>query len=195
MGMKRLFITFHKPQFSYLLEWSIRLLLALVFLSYGFGKLLGGQFGGLSPEELKTPIQELSLFKVGWYLFDHQPFKAVIGITQIVASILLLIPRTKFIGMLILMPIILSILIIDLTIMPPVFQWSFGFRLSAYVLYLLWILLQYKPLFQGILRAPTTTSPFLHKAHYLWLLVMIPLLEFIPGILRGFAVWLYRMFS
>jgi uncharacterized membrane protein YphA (DoxX/SURF4 family) len=195
MGMKPIFIAFQKPKCFHLLEWSIRILLAFVFISYGSGKLLGGQFGGLSPEELSTPIQELSLFKVGWYLFDHQPFKAVIGITQIVTSILLLIPRTKFIGMLILMPIILSILIIDLTIMPPVFQWSFGFRLSAYVLYLLWILLQYKPLFQGILRAPTTTSPFLHKAHYLWLLVMIPLLEFIPGILRGFAVWLYRMFS
>lgn len=195
MGMKPIFIAFQKPQCFHLLEWSIRILLAFVFISYGSGKLLGGQFGGLSPKELSTPIQELSLFKVGWYLFDHQPFKAAIGSTQIVASILLLIPRTKFIGMLILMPIILSILIIDLTIMPPVFQWSFGFRLSAYVLYLLWILLQYKPLFQGILRAPTTTSPFLHKAHYLWLLVMIPLLEFIPGILRGFAVWLYRMFS
>ena len=179
------------PSFVYLLDWSIRLLLAFVFVSYGSGKLLGGQFGGLTQEELETPIQSLSLFQVGWYLFDHQPFKAMVGLFQIIASVLLLIPRTKYIGILFLLPIIGSILIIDLTIMPVVFQWGFGFRLSGYILYLLLILLQNKSLFHGILHPPTAPPPIQNKWQYLWILLLIPAIEIIPSALKWMVQAIY----
>ncbi|MFC7525545.1 hypothetical protein ACFQRK_16395 [Parapedobacter sp. GCM10030251] len=81
----------------------------------------------LTVQELATPIQELSLFKIAWYLFDHQPFKIFIGISQIVASLLLLFNRTMVIGALMLVPIVANILIIDLTIMPYAFKLAFFF--------------------------------------------------------------------
>jgi uncharacterized membrane protein YphA (DoxX/SURF4 family) len=194
MGMKVFQSFLYNPKVHFILDWGIRILLACVFISYGIGKLLGGQFGGLTQEELYTPIGELSLFKIGWYLFDHQPFKATIGVTQIVASILLIIPKTKYIGILFLMPIIGAILIIDLTIMPPVFQWGFGFRLSAYLLYLLYILLHNKILFQSILNPPQKPIPLQNKWHYLWLLLLIPLLEMVPSFFQGLIKLFFFLF-
>lgn len=83
---------------------GLRILLFIIFMNYGIGKLSGGQFGNLTTQELNTPIKDLSLFKIGWYLFDHQPFKAFIGISQIIAACLLLFNRTYLIGLLILTP-------------------------------------------------------------------------------------------
>jgi uncharacterized membrane protein YphA (DoxX/SURF4 family) len=64
MGMKVFQSFLYNPKVHFILDWGIRILLACVFISYGIGKLLGGQFGGLTQEELYTPIGELSLFKI-----------------------------------------------------------------------------------------------------------------------------------
>ena len=85
------------------------------FLSFPDGKqpsLLG------FPNKMTDAIQDLSLSKIAWHLFHHQPFKIFIGISQIVAALLLLYNRTMVIGALMLIPIVANILIIDLTIMP-----------------------------------------------------------------------------
>ncbi|MCW8310203.1 MULTISPECIES: DoxX family membrane protein [Sphingobacterium] len=164
-----------------LLVLSIRILLALIFIHYGIGKLSGGQFGRLSDAEQNTPIKELSLFKIGWYLFDHQPFKAFIGISQLVASVLLLFNRTVILGLLMLIPIILNILIIDLTIMNYGFKVAFFFRLTGYLFYIALLLFYYKqatfPAFRCI--TPTSLPPhrLSNKWGYLWILLIIPLLE------------------
>lgn len=76
---------------------TARFLLAWTFLSYGYGKLTAGQFG-ISEAELATPLQDLSLFRVSWYLFDHEPFKTFIGISQVLCALLLLVNRTVLIG-------------------------------------------------------------------------------------------------
>lgn len=66
--------------FDYLII-VIRFLLAVIFISYGYGKLTEGQFG-LTIQELQKPVKELNLLQIGWYLFDQQPFKFFIGISQ-----------------------------------------------------------------------------------------------------------------
>ncbi|MEO0470544.1 MAG: DoxX family membrane protein [Bacteroidota bacterium] len=117
-----------------------RFLLGWTFLRYGFGKLMDGQFG-LTEAELHTSVQELSTFKLSWYLFDMQPFKAFIGISQIICGFLLIINRTAILGAFMFLPIVATILIIDITFlkMP-----GFYTRLGAYILLDLLILYHYK---------------------------------------------------
>lgn len=177
-----------KEQLSDLTILSIRLLLAIIFISYGTGKLLGGQFGNLTETELTTPIKDLSLFKVAWYLFDHQPFKIFIGISQIAASLMLLYNRTMVIGALMLIPIIANILIIDLTIMPYGFKVAFGFRLTAYLCYIGLLLLYYKNDLFPAWRTIASIKPLRYANHrtasYLLVIILVPTLEFAPALLK-----------
>lgn len=177
-----------KEQLSDLTILSIRLLLAIIFISYGTGKLFGGQFGNLTETELATPIKDLSLFKVAWYLFDHQPFKIFIGISQIIASLMLLYNRTMVIGALMLIPIIANILIIDLTIMPYGFKVAFGFRLTAYLCYIGFLLFYYKNNLVPAWRSIASIKPLLYANHktasYLLVIILVPTLEFAPALLK-----------
>ncbi len=120
-----------------------RFLLAWTFLSYGYSKLTAGQFG-ISEVEMATPLKDLSLFKLSWYLFDHEPFKAFIGVSQIICGILLLINRTALIGAFLFLPIVTTILIIDLSFMPSGLSQGFAWRLSFYILLDLLIFWHYK---------------------------------------------------
>ncbi|WP_293913367.1 MULTISPECIES: DoxX family protein [unclassified Sphingobacterium] len=166
---------------------SIRYLLAFIFLSYGIGKLSGGQFGNLSAKELATPIKDLSLFKTGWYLFDHQPFKYFIAISQITASLLLLYKRTVIIGALMLIPIIVNILIIDLTIMPHSFKIAFTFRLSFYLLFIALLLYYYREDLMPMLKKLMNihTLKYKHsKLSYLLIPVFMVLLECLNGVFK-----------
>lgn len=178
----------NKNQFADLTVLAIRILLSLVFITYGIGKLIGGQFGNLTEQELATPIQELSLFKIAWYLFDHQPFKMFIGISQIIASLLFLYNRTMILGALMLIPIVANILIIDLTIMPYGFKVVFAFRLSLYLLYLAFLMYYYRETLLPAVRNIIAIQPFRYgnpkKTSYLFLILLIPVLEFVPGALK-----------
>ncbi len=167
---------------------SIRVLLACIFLSYGTSKLFGTQFGNLTAQELATPIKDLSLFKIAWYLFDHQPFMIFIGVSQIVASLLLLYNRTMIIGALMLIPIIVNILIIDLTIMPYGFKLGFLFRLTTYLCYIGLLLWHYRqhlaPAWRQVTAIRAMRFPPQKKIAYLLVLLFIPALEIIPGLLK-----------
>lgn len=175
-----------KYKLTTLLVLSIRILLALIFIQYGMGKLFGGQFGGLNSTELNTPIKDLSLFKIAWYLFDHQPFKAFIGVSQIIASVFLLFNRTVILGLLMLIPIILNILIIDLTIMHYGFKVAFFFRLTGYLFYIVLLLFYYKQATYPALRTITQKKLPPHRLEnkwvYLWLLLIVPLLEIVTSV-------------
>lgn len=178
----------NKTQFKDLLILSIRILLSLIFISYGVGKLIGGQFGNLTEQELSTPIKDLSLFKIAWYLFDHQPFKMFIGISQIIAALLLLYKRTMIIGALMLIPIVANILIIDLTIMPYGFKIAFAFRLTLYLFYIALLLYYYRKDLFPVIGKMSSVQPSRDKLNrkmpYLLLLLMIPALEIIPSVLK-----------
>lgn len=118
-----------------LLILAMRFLLAFTLWNYGYSKLTGGQFG-LSETELNTPIKDLSLFRISWHMFEGEPFKSFIGISQIITAILLVYKRTFLLGTLMAIPIFLNILIVDLTIMPPFFKISFFFRLMFYLIFI-----------------------------------------------------------
>lgn len=160
-----------------------RMLLGVTFLGYGWAKLSGNQFG-ISPAEMNMTIKELGLFKLSWYLFDQQPFKCFIGISQIIAALLLLYNRTLIIGALLLIPILVNILVIDMTyIKMPAFYW----RLSYYLLLDLLILWHYKDrifaAFKSILEGLNTKYKFSWKAYAL-IPVIIILLECLPFFIR-----------
>lgn len=162
-----------------------RVLLAWTLLSYGWSKLNGGQFG-ISAEEMATPVKDLGLFKLSWYLFDHQPFKSFIGISQISAGLLLIYNRTVILGVLISIPIFLNILIIDITYVK---MSGFYWRLSYYLILDFLILWHYKDrmiiAFKTIFNGLTTKFKF-----PIWTYLLLPImaigleiLPFIPKLL------------
>jgi len=87
-----------------LFTWGTRILLFMSFLPSGLKKLLGERFTLLGVE---TPVGFFfeALYRTGLYW-------NFIGFMQLLAGILLLIPRTSFLGALIYLPIIINILII-----------------------------------------------------------------------------------
>ena len=120
-----------------------RFLIGWTFLRYGYSKMVDGQFG-ITDAELGMQVKDLSLFKLSWYLFDHQPFKAFIGVSQLICGTLLIINRTAIIGALMFLPIIATVLIIDLSFMPPGLANGFAWRLSFYIILDFLILWHYK---------------------------------------------------
>ncbi|MGU9936994.1 DoxX family membrane protein [Empedobacter brevis] len=152
---------------------SARFLLCITFLSYGWGKLNGGQFG-LNSDELNTPIKDLSLFKIGWYLFDHQPFKFFIGVSQILCSFLLLFDRTVIIGALFFLVIISNIIIIDETIMPETLKLAFRYRLLFYIFLCLLILYHHRNRFLPALNILKGKYQPIFK-HKIWIYLLIPI--------------------
>jgi uncharacterized membrane protein YphA (DoxX/SURF4 family) len=117
-----------------------RVLIAWTLLHYGWGKLTDNQFG-LNANQLSTPVKDLGLFNLSWYLFDHEPFKSFIGVSQILAGLLLLYNRTLLLGALLSVPILLNILIIDITYIK---MSEFYWRLSYYLLLVFLIFWHYK---------------------------------------------------
>ena len=151
-----------------------RVLLGWTFLRYGFSKISGGQFG-LSEAELMTSVEDLSLFKLSWYVFDQEPFKAFVGWSQLLCGALLILNRTVLLGALMFLPIVLNILIIDLTIMPPGLALSFGFRLSFYLLLDLLILWHYKDRMLAVWRALGHNVSTRYRFRW-WTYILLPLL-------------------
>ena len=83
-----------------LLTWSIRILLFLGFLPSGLKKLLGERFTILGVD---TPVGFFfeALYRTGFYW-------NFLGLIQLFAGLLLLIPKTTFFGALLYLPIIIN---------------------------------------------------------------------------------------
>jgi len=131
---------------------TARVLLAGIFLVYGVGKLVGLQFG-VTPEILAQPLGQVSLMHLAWYCFDHQPFSAFIGVSQLLASLGLLWNRTALLGALLLLPIAVTILVIDLTYLRQMV--AFQYMLPFYIGLLFLILAHYRDRMRIVLRALT----------------------------------------
>ena len=93
------------PQIIFkLFTWGTRILLFLAFLPSGLKKVLGQRFTYLSIENPVGFFFE-ALFRTGFYW-------NFLGLMQLLAGILLLIPRTSFFGALLYLPIVTNIFII-----------------------------------------------------------------------------------
>lgn len=145
------------------------------FLGYGYGysKLTAGQFG-ISEAEMASPLKDLSLFKVSWYLFDQEPFKSYIGIAQIICGLLLLFNRTVLIGAFLFLPIVTTILIIDISFMPTLLAQGFTWRLSFYILLDLLIMWSYKNKMKVIWNTIWQKVSNQHKFP-LWTYLLLPI--------------------
>lgn len=152
---------------------AARLLLGAVFISYGLAKLTDNQFG-LNPDELTKPIDELSLFRISWYLFDFQPFKFFIGVSELVCGLLLIYNRTAILGALFFLPITTVILIIDITYMPGWMATKFVWRLTYYLVLDLIVLWHYREKMFIVWQAVwNNVKP--KYSHSIWVYFTLPL--------------------
>ena len=130
--MKQLFRAEMRKKFWSYFLLSAHVLLAWTLLRYGWAKLNDQQFG-VDEKVLDMPVKDVGLFKLSWYLANHQPFKGFIGVSQIIVGLIMLWPRTALIGSLMSIPIWLNILFWDMTFMEG-FTAAFTFRLCYYLL-------------------------------------------------------------
>lgn len=87
-----------------LFTWGTRILLFIAFLPSGLKKVMGERFT-LIPVEHPVGFFFEALYRTGFYW-------NFLGIMQLIAGLLLLIPRTSFFGALLYLPIIINIFII-----------------------------------------------------------------------------------
>lgn len=87
-----------------LFTWGTRILLFIAFLPSGLKKVMGERFT-LLPIENPIGFFFEALYRTGFYW-------NFLGIMQLIAGLLLLIPRTSFFGALLYLPIIINIFII-----------------------------------------------------------------------------------
>ena len=92
-------MTHNKDKFFDLVILSFRFYLAYYMISYGWAKMTGGQFGTHNPAILNQPMNQVDKFYITWYLFSLSPvFDIVLGLTQILGGLLIVINRTVLLG-------------------------------------------------------------------------------------------------
>lgn len=162
---------------------TARIWMALILIHYGTGKLVGGQFG-VDATTLNTPLKDVSLFKLCWYLADHEPFKSFIGISQIVCAILMILRPTFLAGLLMSIPIWLNIMVWDMSFMSTYMATAFVFRLSYYLLLTGIILWRHR---QKLLPALAQLEPET-QSRYSYPLVAVLLIP-VAGFAVEFLTW------
>ncbi|WP_223650327.1 DoxX family membrane protein [Hymenobacter psoromatis] len=163
-----------------------RVALAFIFMSYGLAKLAGYQFG-VTSEILAQPLGQVSLAHVAWYCFGHEPFSAFVGISQVLASLLLLWNRTALVGAVLLLPIAITIFIIDLTYLNEIV--AFRYALPFYLGLIFLIINHYRSRMVVVFRALAlgVTTRF---SYPLWTYFMLP----VAGILLSMS-WLLPKYT
>ncbi len=175
---------------------AARFLLGFTFIRYGYSKLVEGQFG-ITAHELETPLKDLDIFRVSWYLFDFQPFKAIIGASQLLCGVLLIINRSSLMGAFLFLPIVFTIFLIDLTYMPPDLKTGFIWRLSWYILLDLLIFWHHrdrvKEIWQSVWAGMGTKFKYAPWLYFVAVFLSL-LLEFAPVLPRAAFEVLGRIF-
>jgi uncharacterized membrane protein YphA (DoxX/SURF4 family) len=147
-----------------------RVALAFIFMAYGIVKLAGYQFG-VTPEVLVQPLKQVSVAHVAWYCFGFQPFSAFVGISQVLASLLLLWNRTVLLGAVLLLPIAVMIFVIDITYLNEVV--AFRYALPFYLGLIFLILAHYRDRMRVVFQALAVgvTTRFTHPR---WKYLILP---------------------
>ena len=101
-----------------IVEVVLRQCVFIILNIYALSKLLGGQFymkGKLPAEVANTTLGEASGFSLAWTFMGHSYYYILfVGITQLLGVWFLLWNRTKLLGVLILIPIMVNIIIFDI---------------------------------------------------------------------------------
>lgn len=108
----------NKSNYKVNFEIVIRQCVFIILNIYGLSKLLGGQFymkGKLPTEVANTTLGEVSGFSLAWTFMGHSyAYILFVGIFQLLGAWFLLWNKTKLIGVLILLPIIVNIIVFDI---------------------------------------------------------------------------------
>ena len=125
------------------LERVFRQCVFIILNIYGISKLLGGQFymkGQLPAKVANTTLGEVSSFSLAWTFMGHSyMYILFIGITQIIGAWFLLWHKTKLIGVLILLPIMINIILFDiifLDVYPALANAIIVFYMLVFILFL-----------------------------------------------------------
>lgn len=102
--MEKIYNYIRNKKVFIIFSWSVRALLFLAFLPSGLIKVLGERFTTLGTDTTIGFFFE-GLYKSGFYWI-------FLGFMQLLAGILLLIPRTTFLALVIYSPIIVNIFVI-----------------------------------------------------------------------------------
>lgn len=102
--MEKIYNYIRNKKVFIIFSWSVRALLFLAFLPSGLVKVLGERFTTLGTDTTIGFFFE-GLYKSGFYW-------NFLGFMQLLAGILLLIPRTTFLALVIYFPIIVNIFVI-----------------------------------------------------------------------------------
>ena len=87
---------------------------AVLAILYGFAKINESQFTILD-SELARPMGDVSGFWLTWYYFGYSAvYGTLLALVQIGAGILIVLPRTKLVGALILLPVVINIVLVDI---------------------------------------------------------------------------------
>lgn len=90
-----------------------RWIAAVLCIVYGFAKINGSQFTVLD-SELTKPLGQVSGFWLTWYYFGYSTvYGTFIALLEVVAGVLLIVPRTALLGALLLLPLATNIVLID----------------------------------------------------------------------------------
>jgi hypothetical protein len=130
---------FHHRAIELAARWYVFLFLNV----YGVGKIAGGQFyrQGRLPEDVAgTLLGEAGAFDLAWTFMGYSfAYILFIGLAEVVGAWLLLWPRTKLLGVAILLPIMVNILVFDV-----IFLDAYGALASATIYtVLLFVILAY----------------------------------------------------
>lgn len=173
---------------------ALRWYLAIYMFDYGFGKITGGQFGALNPEILNTPLKDVDKFHVAWHLFSlDKSFNIIIGITQMIGAILIVINRTLLVGAIFLLPVLFQILLVDVAFTTDVFGVALPIRLSIMILSDLAILFYYKDRMKLALESLTVNVSTKLKYKW-WIYLLIPIVGFSLDFVFGAITIPLRMF-
>ncbi|PWH82858.1 hypothetical protein DIS18_11560 [Algibacter marinivivus] len=124
------------------IELAARIYVWFILSSYGLGKIVGGQFhrrGKLTEDVAVQTLDNATAFDLAWTFMGYsQAYITFIGMSQIIGAFLLLFNKTKFLGIIILVPILLNIIIFDIIFLP-----DYGALASATIYFSLLILVLY----------------------------------------------------
>jgi hypothetical protein len=101
-----------------ILDRVCRYYVSFFLLTYGMGKMLGGQFyrhGKLPDDVAALTLGEAGAFPLAWTFMGYSgAYIAFVGISQVIGALLLLNERTKLLGVTILIPILVNIVVFDI---------------------------------------------------------------------------------
>ena len=169
--------------FKEILEIVCRIYVFFFLTVYGIGKVIGAQFYTPSgiPEEIEImPIGQVPDFELAWVFMGRSyGYMIFIGLAEIIGASLLLFNKTKLVGTLVLIPIMVNVIVFDIFFLD-----EYGALAGAtlYLLMLLTILVINKQKMNNILKELVSTKVHLKTSFkekilkYLIVLVIIILI-------------------